>query len=32
LEQKYGLNASERTEVVIGFENMLEMTRYGCEA
>jgi hypothetical protein len=23
------LNASEKTEVVIGFENMLEMTRYG---
>lgn len=29
LEQKYGLNAPERTEVVIGFDNMLEMTRYG---
>jgi hypothetical protein len=24
LEKKYGLNASERTEVVIGFENMLD--------
>jgi two-component system sensor histidine kinase VicK len=29
LEQKYGLNAPEKTEVILGFENMLEMTRYG---
>jgi two-component system sensor histidine kinase VicK len=29
MEQKYGLNAPERTEVILGFENMLDVTRYG---
>lgn len=29
MEQKYGLNAPERTEVILGFEKMLDITRYG---
>jgi two-component system, OmpR family, sensor histidine kinase VicK len=29
MEQKYGLKAPERTEVILGFENMLDVTRYG---
>lgn len=29
LEQKYGLNAPETTEVILGFEKMLDVTRYG---
>ena len=29
LDAKYGFNATELTEVIIGFENVLDVIRYG---